>query len=293
MHNHCISLEGKRRCRRPRRGRQHSPASLAAGGEAFRRVGGIRREIFDLDRRDQRGSRRRCRRRMGDGRSSGHADRRSAAGSRGTAVQQPGAEMNTTTYRRSSSWGTRLLIALVLILVGAAATWALAQYRPAARFLGVAPPAEQLTPKPVALANTPARGASRRRTCNPPRTPRSPSSRPDWSGWRTLPSAPKVLPGRADALVVAFAARRALDRGVALGYLEPLLVDRFGSQHQQAVGTIMASVPPSDAGSTILAPSLRPWAPTAPRRAGGQLVDQLPPRTREPHKRSALPDDRP
>mgnify|MGYP006145790193 CR=1 FL=1 len=34
--------------------------------------------------------------------------------------------------------------------------------------------------------------------------------------------------GRADALLVAFAARRAVDRGVALGYLEPLLLDRFG-----------------------------------------------------------------
>jgi len=38
---------------------------------------------------------------------------------------------------------------------------------------------------------------------------------------------------------VAFAARRAIDRGVALGFLEPLLVDRFGTQHQQAVATIV------------------------------------------------------
>src|SRR5207248_2163144 len=47
--------------------------------------------------------------------------------------------------------------------------------------------------------------------------------------------------GRADALVVAFAARRAIDRGVALGYLENLLVDRFGAQHQQAVATIITA----------------------------------------------------
>jgi hypothetical protein len=38
---------------------------------------------------------------------------------------------------------------------------------------------------------------------------------------------------------VAFAARRAIDRGVALGYLEPLLIDRFGAQHQAAVATIV------------------------------------------------------
>ena len=40
-------------------------------------------------------------------------------------------------------------------------------------------------------------------------------------------------------MVVAFAARRAIDRGVALGYLEPLLVDRFGAQHPAAVATII------------------------------------------------------
>ena len=35
---------------------------------------------------------------------------------------------------------------------------------------------------------------------------------------------------RAEGLLVAFAARRALDRGVALGYIEALLRDRFGAQ---------------------------------------------------------------
>jgi hypothetical protein len=47
--------------------------------------------------------------------------------------------------------------------------------------------------------------------------------------------------GRADALVVAFAARRAIDRGVALGYLERALVQRVAAQHAQAVGTIIAA----------------------------------------------------
>ena len=39
--------------------------------------------------------------------------------------------------------------------------------------------------------------------------------------------------------MVAFAARRAIDRGVALGFLESLLVSRFGAQHQPAVATII------------------------------------------------------
>ena len=47
--------------------------------------------------------------------------------------------------------------------------------------------------------------------------------------------------GRADALLIVFAARRAIERGIALGYLEPLLVDRFGKEHSQAVATIVTS----------------------------------------------------
>jgi len=51
--------------------------------------------------------------------------------------------------------------------------------------------------------------------------------------------------GRADALVIAFAARRAVDRGVALGYLENLLVQRFGQQHLMgpyATGAILSAM---------------------------------------------------
>ncbi len=46
---------------------------------------------------------------------------------------------------------------------------------------------------------------------------------------------------RAEGLLVAFAARRALDRGVALGFLESLLQQRFGDTQPQAVGTIIAA----------------------------------------------------
>jgi hypothetical protein len=41
--------------------------------------------------------------------------------------------------------------------------------------------------------------------------------------------------------VIAFAARRAIDRGVALGYLENLLTQRFGPQHPAAVATIVTA----------------------------------------------------
>ena len=46
---------------------------------------------------------------------------------------------------------------------------------------------------------------------------------------------------RAEGLLVAFAARRALDRGVSLGFLEALLRQRFGDTQPQAVGMIIAA----------------------------------------------------
>lgn len=46
---------------------------------------------------------------------------------------------------------------------------------------------------------------------------------------------------RAEALLVTFAARRAIDRGLGLGYVEGLLTQRFGTTQPRAVGTIIAA----------------------------------------------------
>jgi hypothetical protein len=46
---------------------------------------------------------------------------------------------------------------------------------------------------------------------------------------------------RAEGLLVAFAARRALDRGVPLGYIEGLLAQRFGDRQRQPVATIITA----------------------------------------------------
>lgn len=46
---------------------------------------------------------------------------------------------------------------------------------------------------------------------------------------------------RAEGLLVAFAARRALDRGLGLGYVEGQLRDRFGAAQPQAVATVIAA----------------------------------------------------
>jgi hypothetical protein len=146
------------------------------------------------------------------------------------------AEMATASNRTGPSWGARLLIAVALLLAGAAAAaWALARYDQAARFLGV-------TPAPVTYASPKRDGLLSQPTMTPAQTDQTGRiseletrlARVETAAQRVEGSA-----GRADALLVAFAARRAIDRGVALGYLEPLLLDRFGDSHARAVATIV------------------------------------------------------
>ena len=149
----------------------------------------------------------------------------------------------TASTRGGLSWSARLLIAIALILAGAAtAAWALARYDQVARFLGIAPdpPAVTALARPQPDAAAPAQLA-----------PQPPASAADATRIAELEArlarvetaAERVegSAGRADALLVAFAARRAIDRGVALGYLEPLLLDRFGGTHQASVATILTA----------------------------------------------------
>ena len=139
-------------------------------------------------------------------------------------------------------WGARLLVALVLILAGAAAAiWGLAHYQPAARFLGIAAPVQEpVAPMPRAMVTTaaplpqsaPAQAAEDARIA---------ALEQRLNDVENATHRAEGSAGRADALVVAFAARRAIDRGVALGYLENLLVERFGPQHQAAVATVITA----------------------------------------------------
>jgi len=147
--------------------------------------------------------------------------------------------MNASSTRNGMGWGARLLLALVLILVGAgAAVWSLARYQPAARFLGVAPP-PAAAPKP-AQPNIAAPPAPMERPTSAD-SARIAALETRLANVENATERAEGSAGRADALVVAFAARRAIDRGVALGYLESLLVGRFGAQHEAAVATIITS----------------------------------------------------
>ncbi len=146
--------------------------------------------------------------------------------------------MTTAGTRNGMGWGARILIGLTLILAGAAAaTWGLARSDEAARLLGVAD-------KPTVAATVQPR--PRQRLIAPPSAPvtAAEQQRLDQLEQRlarveNVTQRAAGSAGRADSLLIAIAARRAIDRGVALGYLERLLVDRFGSGHQRAVATIV------------------------------------------------------
>src|SRR5207248_3142063 len=110
--------------------------------------------------------------------------------------------------RNRMSWSARLLIGLVLILAGAAAaTWGLAHYRPAARFLGILPTAPPVTPKPVALTTAPAPQATPNLQPRAPENARIAELEDRLARVETATQRAEGSAGRADALVVAFAAR--------------------------------------------------------------------------------------
>jgi len=107
-----------------------------------------------------------------------------------------------------------------------------------ARVLGVArPPAKQA--QPVAIRSAPASARPAPPTASNQRDMASVEARV--ARVEDLSEHAAGSAGRADALVIAFATRRAIDRGVALGYLENLLVQRFGQRHQAAVATIITA----------------------------------------------------
>jgi len=146
--------------------------------------------------------------------------------------------MTTTASRTRLSWSAKLLIGLALVIAGAAAaTWMLARYDRAAHLLGVAPSPPPLVRSPQRLAEPVVPDASADRTADARVAElEARLARVENAARQAVGSA-----GRTDALVVAFAARRAIDRGVPLGYLETLLVDRFGTRHPRAVATIITS----------------------------------------------------
>ena len=148
--------------------------------------------------------------------------------------------MNAPGYRRPSNWTATLAWVVLLVLVGAGlAVWGLSRWDAGARFLGVAPEPVALAlqpmpraPQPVLTAGAAPNAAAAEQLAMLEARLRNVEN-------ATQRNAGSV--GRADALLVAFASRRAIDRGVQLGYLETLLAERFGAQHPVAVATIITT----------------------------------------------------
>jgi len=181
--------------------------------------------------------------------------------------------------RTGQNWTARIAWALLLLIAGAAlAAWGLARWEAGARLLGVAPvPLVQASRPTPAVAQT-AVGKESATDMARIASVESRLAAVEHATQRFEGSA-----GRADALLVAFAARRAIERGVALGYLEPLLVERFGPTQQRAVATVITAGRSPQTLDALLAeferigPVLRGPAPderwwTGIRRELGALV---------------------
>ena len=150
-------------------------------------------------------------------------------------------------------WPYILLPGLFFLLGLAAMGWTLAQWEGGARMLGIAPeppaPAPERTPIVVEQAPQPRAAPPAQ---DAPKAPEQIVIDPDLA--RRVSALEQRLgqvgtearaavgnADRAEGLLVAFAARRALDRGVSLGFLEALLRQRFGENQPQAVGMIIAA----------------------------------------------------
>jgi hypothetical protein len=154
------------------------------------------------------------------------------------------------TGRPRRSWLSVLFLPVAAFVAGLAAMgYLLDHWTPGARWLGIAPapppaaavpPPPEAQPQPVAApAEAPAGGE---RLVIDPETTRRVSALEQRLAQIDFQSRAAVgNADRAEALLVAFAARRALDRGIGLGYLEAMLRQRFASTQPQAVATVLTA----------------------------------------------------
>ena len=145
-----------------------------------------------------------------------------------------------------------LLPALFFLLGLGAMGWLLSRWDEGARMIGVAPAPAAAPPQPAATPQPEPAPA-----VEPVPEPAEPAAEPeriviDPDVTRRVSELERRIgqidtqsraavgnADRAEGLLVAFAARRALDRGIALGFLEALLRERFGATQPQAVGTVI------------------------------------------------------
>jgi hypothetical protein len=155
--------------------------------------------------------------------------------------------------RRRSFLGIVALPLLAFLLGIAAMAWLLTRWDAAAELLGIRPAAPVTAAQPIVgpvadplAAPAPAvrqpQGPEPQRFIIDPETTRRVALLERRVG--DIDNQTRAAAGnanRAEGLLIALAARRALDRGVGLGYLEGLLQMRFGASQRQAVATIITA----------------------------------------------------
>ena len=151
--------------------------------------------------------------------------------------------------RRRSVLAYLVLPGLFFLLGLAAMGWILSRWDEGARMIGIAPapaavPAQPASPPPVTVEAPPpdtvAPADAPERIMIDPEITRRVSELERRIGLIDTQSRAAVgNADRAEGLLVAFAARRAIDRGIQLGFLEALLRERFGDSQPQAVGTVI------------------------------------------------------
>lgn len=158
--------------------------------------------------------------------------------------------VDTRTRPRRTLLSMLLLPGIAFILGIAAMGWLLTKWGAAAAWLGVQPPApapvtppaaDHSQPTPAQTLLPPEAGEAQRLVIDP-ETIRRVTQLEQRIGQIDYQSRTAVgNADRAEGLLVAFAARRALDRGVALGYIEGLLRERFGDSQRLPVATIITA----------------------------------------------------
>lgn len=155
--------------------------------------------------------------------------------------------------RRARPMRNAIIIGLLAFLAGSVVmVWAFTRWNPARKMIGAAPVAlvSPTTANTPATASTPAPNGVTTSIAAPAAAPQTQSAAVDLRvsnleeriariDLRAAAAAGNA--GRAENLLVAFAARRAIDRGTGLGYIEGQVKTRFGETQPRAVAAVIAA----------------------------------------------------
>jgi hypothetical protein len=189
---------------------------------------------------------------------------------------------------RPRPFRTALFVALVAFVAGVAlVTWAFTRWEPAKRLLV---PAQQpaktgpLTVAPPALAPTVLPSAVVQPSEVAVTDSRVAGLEARLAQIDARAAVASVNASRAEGLLIAFAARRVVERGTPLGYLEAQLRSRFGDTQPRAVAAVISAAQAPVTVDTLraqldrLAPQLggggpdEAWTDTLRRAVGGLIV---------------------